>query len=88
MARQKATITVDREQLEEARRLTGAPSASATIDLALRALVRAERIRHDVAAYTAVGPTEEETAFASITPDWSDLADGTDWEALYPEPSG
>jgi hypothetical protein len=35
MAREKATITVDREKLSEARAMLGVPSASAAIDVAL-----------------------------------------------------
>ncbi len=85
MAKHKATIAVDRERVEEVRRLTGAPSTSAAIDLALRALIRAERLRHDVAAYGVAGATENEVAVARATPDWADLADDTDWDAAYPQ---
>lgn len=88
MARQKATITVDREQVQEVRRLTGAPSTSAAIDLALRALIRTERLRRDLDAYGAVGVTEDEVALARVSPDWSDLADDTDWDAAYPQHRG
>ena len=83
MAKQKATITVERRKVDEARRLTGAASTSAAIDLALDRLIRGERLRRDIAAYTGVPPTEEEVALAAITPPWSDLTDDTDWEALY-----
>jgi hypothetical protein len=83
MAKQKTTITVERRKVDEARRLTGAASTSAAIDLALDRLIRGERLRRDIAAYTGVPPTEEEVALAAITPPWSDLTDETDWEALY-----
>lgn len=83
MAKQKTTITVERRKVDEARRLTGAASTSATIDLALDRLIRTERLRNDVAAYTGTPPTEEEVALAAMTPPWSDLTDDTDWEALY-----
>jgi hypothetical protein len=83
MAKQKTTITIERRKVDEARRLTGAASTSAAIDLALDRLIRGERLRQDIAAYAGVPPTEEEIALAAITPPWSDLTDGTDWEALY-----
>jgi hypothetical protein len=83
MAKQKTTITVERRKVDEARRLTGAPSTSAAIDLALDRLIRTERLRRDVAAYTGTPPTEDEIALGSITPSWTDLADETDWDALY-----
>jgi hypothetical protein len=51
MARQKATITLDRRKVEQARALIGEKSTSALIDLALDRLIRAERLRRDVEAY-------------------------------------
>lgn len=84
MARQKTTITVERWKLDEARRLTGSSSASAAIDMALDQLIRVERLRRDIAAYTGFPPTDDEVALGTITPPWTDLADETDWEALYP----
>ena len=83
MAKKKTTISVERHKVDEARRLTGAASTSAAIDLALDRLIRGERLRQDIAAYTGVPPSEEEVALATITPPWSDLTDDTDWEALY-----
>jgi hypothetical protein len=83
MAKQKTTITVERHKVDEARRLSGAASTSAAIDLALDRLIRSERLRRDVAAYTGIPPTEEEVSLAATTPPWSDLADDTDWDAVY-----
>lgn len=83
MAKQKTTITVERRKVDEARRLTGASSTSAAIDLALDQLIRSERLRMDIAAYTGTPPTDDEIALATITPSWRDLADETDWDALY-----
>jgi hypothetical protein len=83
MAKEKATITVDRAKLDEVRRLTGAPSASAAVDAALGCLLATERVRRDVAAYTRVPPTEEEILVGLLQPGNEDLADDTDWEALY-----
>lgn len=83
MARHKATITVDRTKLERVRELTGSRSASGAIDLALDALLREERTRQDVAAYAAQPSTPEEIGLAGRRPGIADLADDTDWEALY-----
>jgi hypothetical protein len=85
MAKQKTTITVERRKVDEARRLTGAASTSAAVDLALDRLIRGERLRNDIGAYTGTPPTDDEIALAAITPPWSDLTDDTDWEALYTE---
>lgn len=83
MAKSKVTITVEPHKVEEARRLTGAASTSAAIDVALDQLIRVERLRRDVAAYVATPPTGDEIALAAITPSWDALADDTDWDALY-----
>jgi hypothetical protein len=85
MARQKATITVDREKLSEARAMLGVPSASAAIDVALSELIRRHRLRHDLRAYAGTPPTAEEAALGVSSPDWDDLADDTDWDAEWPE---
>jgi hypothetical protein len=87
MAKQKATITVDRDKLSEARALLGEASASAAIDVALSELIRRYRVLHDIEAYTRTPLTGEETALSHSIPDWSDLADDTDWDAEWPEDS-
>lgn len=83
MPKRKTTITIEPEKLETVLRLTGAPSTSAAIDLALDRLIRSERLRRDVEAYSGSPPTEEEIALAAVRPDWGDLSDDTDWDALY-----
>lgn len=85
MAKEKATVSLDRWKVDEVRKLTGARNTSAAVDVALTALIRAERVRRDVVAYTRVPPTEDEIALARSPVDWSDLADDTDWAALYEE---
>ena len=85
MARDKATITVDRDKLSEARALLGAPSASAAIDVALSELIRRHRLRKDLEAYAATPPTSEEAGLALSSPEWDDLVDDVDWEAEWPE---
>ena len=85
MVREKATITVDREKLSEARAMLGVPSASAAIDVALSELIHRRRLRNDVEAYTRTPPTSEEVALSLAAPDWDDLADDVDWDADWPE---
>lgn len=87
MTRTKATITVDREKLDEVRGLLGASSASAAIDLALSEVLHRARLRRDVEAYRRVPKTGEEVGVADIDVDWQDLADETDWEMEWPEPA-
>lgn len=82
MAKEKATITVDPGKVEEARSLVGARSTSALIDVALDRLIRAERLRRDVAAYRATPPTDAELALAELAAT-GQLDDNTDWAALY-----
>ena len=78
MAKEKTTITVERHKVDEARRLTGAASTSAAIDVALDRLIRAERLRRDVVAYTGEPPTGEKIALAAIAPPWDNFTDDTD----------
>jgi hypothetical protein len=83
MPKQKTTGTVERRKVDEVQRLTGAASTSAAIDLALDRLIRTERLRRDIVAYTGAPPSEDEIALGTITPAWTDLGDETDWAALY-----
>jgi hypothetical protein len=81
MVKQKVTITLDRSKAESARSLMGAHSTSEVVDMALDHLIRAERLRRDIAAYKRVPPTaaeDEIAAFAGSVP-----LDDTDWEGLY-----
>lgn len=84
MAKEKATITVDRAKLAEARTVLGAGSASATIDIALSDVIRRARLRRDVEAYTKMPQTGEEIALGDVAPHWGDLGDDTDWNAEWP----
>mgnify|MGYP003547400706 CR=1 FL=1 len=65
------------------RKLVGAASASDAIDVALEREIRTERPRGDIAAYAGVAPSADEVAIAAFRPASPDLADDTDWEALY-----
>jgi hypothetical protein len=82
MAKEKATITLDRKKADEARALVGAKSTSAVIEVALDRLIRAERVRRDIAAYRLTPPTDDEVALAELA-GTSQLEDVTDWAALY-----
>lgn len=84
MPKEKATITVDRAKLAEARAVLGVATASAAIDIALSDVVRRARLRRDVEAYATVPSTEEEVALAETNPDWADLLDDVDWDAEWP----
>jgi hypothetical protein len=87
MAKEKATITLDRAKAAAARALMGASSTSEVIDIALDELIRSQRLRADIGAYQRVSATEDEVKLAMFG-DTSGLADDTDWEALYDdEPS-
>lgn len=83
MPKSKTTVTLDRRKVEEARHLTGARSTSATIDIALDALILAERLRRDIEMYQSEPPTDEEVALAAARPSWNDLTDDTDWDRVY-----
>jgi Bacterial antitoxin of type II TA system, VapB len=82
MAKEKATITLDRAKAAAAQALMGASSTSEVIDIALDELIRSQRLRADIAAYQGVSATEDEVELAEFG-DTSGLADNTDWEALY-----
>lgn len=85
MAKEKVTITLDRNKADRARALLSARSTSEAIDLALDRLIRAEQLRRDIAAYRRVPPTGDEKRLANLA-DGSGVTDETDWEALYREP--
>lgn len=87
MAKDKATITLDRAKADAARALLGVGSTSEVIDLALDHLIRAERLRADIAAYRQVPPTRAELDLALLA-DAGGVADDTDWEALYADGPG
>jgi hypothetical protein len=64
-----------------------ASSTSEVIDLALDRLIRAERLRRDVAAYGRIPPTDAELELALLAETVA-LDDHTDWEALYADEVG
>jgi hypothetical protein len=84
MAKEKATITIDRAKAALALEVSGARSTSEVVDMALDQLIRAERLRADIAAYQGTPPTAAELELALVG-DTSGLADDTNWAQLYPE---
>lgn len=86
MVKRKVTITLDTKKAERARHLVGAPTTSGVIDLALDNLIRRKQIENDVAAYRQSPTTSEELLLATSSGP-PDLADDTDWLALYDGPA-
>jgi Arc/MetJ family transcription regulator len=75
---------VDRDLLQQVQGVVGRTNVSDTIDLALRELLKAERARRDIAAYEATPLTADETALTGhVSASHLDLADDTDWEAIF-----
>ncbi len=83
MAREKATVTLDRGKVEEARALIGGKSMSDVIDTALDRLIRTERLRSDVAAYQRHSQSQAERAVADLPVSLDLDDDEVDYDALY-----
>lgn len=83
MAREKATISLDRGKVEEARALVRGRSMSDVIELALDRLIRVERLRHDVAAYERQPLSTDESSVGDL-PVGLDLDDDdVDYDLWY-----
>ncbi len=82
MAKRKVTITIDPEKADRARGLTGVATTSGVVDLALDTLIRRTQLQNDIAAYRRTPSTEDEMQIA-LQSEPPDLADDTDWLALY-----
>ena len=82
MARQKVTITMDREKAAIARELAGAASTSEAVDVALDAFIAREQLRRDIDAYRRRPQSADELRLADQR-SAGDLDDETDWELLY-----
>ncbi len=76
-------MTLDRAKVEKARALIGGKSMSEVIDAALDGLIRTERLRGDIRAYTRQPqePGELTVADLPVTLDLDD--EDVDYEALY-----
>jgi hypothetical protein len=83
MAREKATVTLDRQKVNAAKALIRARSISETLDVALDRLIRDEQLRRDIAAYTGKPLGPDELAVTDL-PVELDLDDSdVDYDALY-----
>lgn len=83
MAREKATITLDRAKARDAMLLIEAKTMSEVIDLALDRLIHAERLRRDVAAYGRNPPDDAEMALADVPVAFDLDDDDVDYESDY-----
>ncbi len=83
MAREKATVTLDRAKVEQARALIGGKSMSEVIDAALDRLIRTERLRGDIRAYARQPQGSAELAVADLPVMLNLDDDEVDYEALY-----
>ncbi|HET6584501.1 hypothetical protein [Gaiella sp.] len=85
MAREKATVTIDRDKLERAKALIQVRTMSEAIDVALDRLIRDEQLRRDVAAYAREPLTGDELELVDMPLDLDLDDDDVDYEALYGE---
>jgi hypothetical protein len=83
MAREKATVTIDRDKLEQARALIRVRTMSDTIDVALDRLIQTEQLRRDVAAYRREPPTADELELTDLPLELDLDDDDVDYEAVY-----
>jgi hypothetical protein len=85
MAREKATVTIDRDKLERAKALIQVRTMSEAIDVALDRLIRDEQLRRDVAAYAREPLTGDELELVDMPLDLDLDDDDVDYEALNGE---
>ncbi len=83
MAAEKATLTLDRAKMAEAKRLIGGRSMSQVVDVALDRLIRAERLKADVAAYGAHPGSVDEMLLGDLDVVFDLDDDDVDYDALY-----
>jgi DUF1680 family protein len=83
MAREKATITVDRAKVDQAKSLIRAKTISQTIDAALDRLIHTEQLRRDVSAYIQAPLSESELACADLPVELDLGDDEVDYDAIY-----
>jgi hypothetical protein len=83
MAREKATITLDRQKAAEAKELAGDRPLSEVIDIALDQFIRHQQLRRDIAAYRRRPPTAQEERLGHLPLQLDLDDDDVDYEALY-----
>jgi len=83
MASEKATLTLDRAKMAEAKRLIGGRSMSQVVDIALDRLIHAERLKADLAAYGADPPSPDDEALGEVAVMFDLDDDDVDYDELY-----
>jgi hypothetical protein len=83
MAREKATITLDRDKAAKARLLVGGRTTSEVIDIALERLIRSLELRRDIQAYLDRPATKDELALAELPVEFDLGDDEVDYDAVY-----
>ncbi|HEY3141854.1 MAG TPA: hypothetical protein VGJ86_12030 [Acidimicrobiales bacterium] len=83
MTRGKATVTLDRDKVEEARLLIGGTSMSEVLDVALDRLIHAEKLRRDVAAYQDLPLGEDDLDVGGLAVEFDLDDDDVDYDAIY-----
>jgi hypothetical protein len=83
MASEKATLTLDRAKVAEAKRLIGGRSMSQVVDVALDRLIRAERLKADVAAYGADPRPVDDLGLGELAVAFDLDDDDVDYDAVY-----
>jgi hypothetical protein len=83
MAREKATITLDRAKAKDAMLLLEVHTVSEAVDRALDRLIKAERLRRDIAAYRRTLPPEADMALVEMPVEFDLHDDAVDYESDY-----
>lgn len=83
MASEKATLTLDRAKMAEAKRLIGGRSMSQVVDVALDRLIRAERLKADVAAYGGGPGHLDDLGLDDLAVAFDLDDDDVDYDAVY-----
>ena len=86
MSKTRASVSVDRTKVAQARELLGVSSLSEIIDIALDRLIVDELDRRHAAGYVRQPPDADEDAWAEVRRDPSEIADDVDWAGLYGVP--
>lgn len=83
MAKVKHSVTIDPAKLAEARNLVRVSTLSELLDVALSRMIREEIERRHVEGYLKYPQTAADASWAELERDPTDIADHTDWAALY-----
>lgn len=83
MARDKATITLDRAKVARAGALIGGGTMSGVIDLALDRVIRVEELRRDIAAYARSPVDGDDLTIADLPVEFDLGDDDIDYDSIY-----